>query len=815
VGESGGAGGAAGAAGRGYLSNGLTGTVGITGSVGSGGAAGSSMGLWVINSAAVTATNNILAHLVSPVTTTYGVRVAGGATATLSHNDVWTHAVQYSGVAAPPSDIQQYPLFVDWAGRDFHLQGCSSPCADAGAAVPVYEDGDGEPRPWGGFDIGYDEFWPFGVTSASGTIAADTTWSGRVFMTGDVAVHSGAALTVSPGATVYASMVDAAALGLDAQRVELIVSGTLRTGAAGGAPVTFTVASGCGSPEPGQWVGIQYRPGSRGYLDPTVVEYGIHGVWIGTANTITIADSLIRYNRHAPASGDAWGAGLTILTGTHTVADTQITSNSLEVSGAEAMGAGVYLAAGSTLFEGCTVFDNVAQAGDALGAAYGGGLALNGGGAPTLRNCQVYDNRAIGVMSAQGGGVSVDGAAAVIDADTVIHGNAVTATSYGYGGGVALAAPEEQHPAPVIRDSQVTSNTCTARLCFGGGIGFVKGAATRAVISRTLVAGNVARGSGGTDRACGGGIGMTMGATADRFDSNRVHSNWAQAETSAWGGGIGIEGESNAVTVTNNLIFDNRAESIQEGGGSGGGIYAGELGAPCLVNNTVVSNAATDWGGGIYFFGSVLSNTIVVGNLAGSDGGGVYWAGGSAGYNDVWGNSPANYDKGSSTPETDIVADPLFIGSGDPPAFYHLQRGSPCIDRGYGPGVGVPFHDYDGQTRPLSSTWDIGFDEVSPCEAVAADFAWGPVPVLVNAPTVFTVTLAAGTPPITFTWLWGDVPTPTATTLTSTVHAFTISGTLPVTLSAQNDCFDDVVAVHSVDVEPRRIYLPLVLRTSS
>jgi len=60
---------------------------------------------------------------------------------------------------------------------------------------------------------------------------------------------------------------------------------------------------------PGAWKGITYTTGSHGYLSQAIVEDAEHALILNTTNSITISNSTIRYNRHAPTSGvDAFGA---------------------------------------------------------------------------------------------------------------------------------------------------------------------------------------------------------------------------------------------------------------------------------------------------------------------------------------------------------------------------------------------------------------------------------------------------------------------------------------------------------------------------
>lgn len=65
-------------------------------------------------------------------------------------------------------------------------------------------------------------------------------------------------------------------------------------------------------------------------------------------------------------------------------------------------------------------------------------------------------------------------------------------------------------------------------------------------------------------------------------------------------------------------------------------------------------------------------------------------------------------------------------------------------------------------------------------------------------PVTFTVVLTTGAPPIAFTWHWGDVPTPTVTTVTYAVHTFATAGAVPVMLTAYNNC---VLAARDVLIE--------------
>jgi hypothetical protein len=563
-----------------------------------------------------------------------------------------------------------------------------------------------------------------GGSTISGILNFDDTWGpGVISVTGDILITSAVTIDIVPGTTIRMATGDGLFTGSDPTRVEFVVDGTLNVNG----PVTFTSQNVM--PQCGDWVGIYYNTGSNGYLDDTVVEYGMHAVQLNTANPITISDSFIRHNCHAPPIGSAWGAGLIIHAGTHTIDNTAIHDNMVLAApgGSWAEGGGVYInpGAGPSLFNDCRIYNN--QALNPGGSAAGAGMNIFGSD-PILHNCDIYLNDIHAGGGVYGGGVFIgNGSSTVIEAGTKIRLNlAESMWSSAYGGGVGI---DLGAPAPIIRDSQILSNHLlapnvfsTTVYAYGGGIGIYAGSQTGTVITNTEIGWNhifigFASSPSLFPTACGGGIGLANGATAALIDRNLIHDNFLLTDQYGYARGAGIcLHYNNLVTVTNNLIAYNHSNNGLVSGvatAQGGGIYANDANS-YLINNTIVSNSlpvAGAYGGGVYLPSGNLINNIIVSNTVANSGGGVYSAG-NPGYNDVWNNSPNNYAPGVP-PVTDISpADPLFVGSGGLAQRYHLRPGSPCVDTGTGTGIGIPTQDYDGMNRPIGGGYDIGFDEV-------------------------------------------------------------------------------------------------------
>jgi parallel beta-helix repeat protein len=89
----------------------------------------------------------------------YGITQNTTAAPTVAFNDVYNNtAGDYNGVIVGPGSISVDPQFVDETNEDFHLLS-NSPAIDAGNSVNTPpEDIDGDIRPYGGYDIGVDEY---------------------------------------------------------------------------------------------------------------------------------------------------------------------------------------------------------------------------------------------------------------------------------------------------------------------------------------------------------------------------------------------------------------------------------------------------------------------------------------------------------------------------------------------------------------------------------------------------------------------------------------------------------------------------------
>ena len=156
-------------------------------------------------------------------------------------------------------------------------------------------------------------------------------------------------------------------------------------------------------------------------------------------------------------------------------------------------------------------------------------------------------------------------------------------------------------------------------------------------------------------------------------------------------GDDGVEGIGGTLSVKNSLFDSNNDDGIAVAGatltvwhatsvdntGDGVFISSGSL----TLRNSVLAFNSDD---GMDSNGGVLTHT----------------------YNDLYGNT-SNFE-GASQSTGEITMDPRFVNraSGD----YHLQASSSAIDAGTD-GSAVTVIDFDGDSRPQNSGWDMGMDE--------------------------------------------------------------------------------------------------------
>jgi len=135
--------------------------------------------------------------------------------------------------------------------------------------------------------------WASPDTNVSGTISTDITWGladSPYIVTGDVTVNTGVTLTIEPGVTVKFQ-----------PGKTLLVDGTLNANGTSGNMITFTSTLENPSPpslpwETGDyWVKIQFNASSNGSISYAIIEYSQSGVYVSSANNISVHDCTIRH----------------------------------------------------------------------------------------------------------------------------------------------------------------------------------------------------------------------------------------------------------------------------------------------------------------------------------------------------------------------------------------------------------------------------------------------------------------------------------------------------------------------------------------
>jgi hypothetical protein len=309
-----------------------------------------------------------------------------------------------------------------------------------------------------------------------------------------------------------------------------------------------------------------------------------------------------------------------------------------------------------------------------------------------------------------------------------------------YGGGISCYT----NSSPIIKSVLISNNTAVAR---GGGIwcGFDSSPNLEDIIIDNNYA-NLSKGGGifigydsspifNTISVINNHSGFRGGGVYCCYNSNPIFNNAIISDNTAEmeGGGISVWNEG-LIQLTNSIISGNSSEYFDAGKGGGCEIVAS---SSAILKNVVISNNISDFGGGIYFFGSnysylILENVTITENTA-LTGGGIYGSRAALdltncimwnntleevyfneendpssitiAYSDIEGGEAGIVTNNNGNVywlEGNIGEDPLFVGTGDDP--FSLLEDSPCIDAGIPDttGLNLPPWDIIGNLR----IWD-------------------------------------------------------------------------------------------------------------
>jgi len=413
------------------------------------------------------------------------------------------------------------------------------------------------------------------------------------------------------------------------------------------------------------------------------------------------ATSEARYP-HSGGGVGSWNAHLTL--------QRNVITDNAAARTSGGIGGGVYVESGTVAVSHNQVVSN--QAGTSP-ASDGGGIALHETSG-WLSDNLVQDNVSGAPGDGAGGGVNIEVCDDLAVTGNRIHDNTASASGAGYGGGIYVRAST----AFTLTDNIVYANTgSVSGNGYGGGV-YVYG-------SHAFVSGNTIRGnlSSGATHGYGGGMEVTESDVA--LDHNWVVSNTASlSQTLGTGGGLSFYTAVTA-TLSGDVVLSNTASPS----GNGNGIHIGSHVLLTATNVIVAKNYASGSGGAIAIVPGGLSSTVTIVNSTVASN---TYAGLSCSNNPtvmlvnliLWGNendlscAVVGYDDLSYSDVEDadtgpgvIHQDPLFVDAANDD--FHLGAGSPCINAGAGPATypWVPGEDWDGESRPSGSGYDIGADE--------------------------------------------------------------------------------------------------------
>lgn len=322
---------------------------------------------------------------------------------------------------------------------------------------------------------------------------------------------------------------------------------------------------------------------------------------------------------------------------------TVITGFTIQNGSAE-RGAGLYVY-GSPYIIGNVIEHNVAQGTSTW--VYGGGMYLDGNGAPRIEANTFRGNSCQGEYWNHGGGLYIDDGVSPLIIGNVFEYDSTVGGYWNYGAGIYC----DQNSSPDIRHNVI--HDCVA-----------------------------------TDGDRGYGVAIhAYGDCPAYILSNLIYGNTAQSGTWNYGAGLQI---NNMAIVYNNTIVNNRC--IGGNSNRGGGIHVYD--STCTIANNIVVNNSAVQGGGIA--GSSSAHATLINNDVWNNTGGNY-------YNITPGTNDISVDPLLVTgPMGDYYLSQTAAGQ---------AQTSPCVDYGFTTAESLELHTFTTRTDTIydSGTVDLGY----------------------------------------------------------------------------------------------------------
>jgi len=274
-----------------------------------------------------------------------------------------------------------------------------------------------------------------------------------------------------------------------------------------------------------------------------------------------------------------------------------------------------------------------------------GGVLVEGGANPTIKNCVIAGNQELATdVDSKGAGINITQGGATIE-NCLIGSTTAGGGNLGrYGGGIYATTSAGGPYNLTITNSTIRHNSAYSE---GGAVRFADFNGTIAITDSTMDDNSI------TNSGKGGGVYLTgtsavVSITDSSISNNTINHTggagiYSESPLSVSGstingnvypagngGGIYLTGANAALNMVGGTI------SNHSGMANGAGIYVTDSTAaePLTITNTTISaNTVTGYGAGIYLTTlsnpAILTNVTVSNNSAGNRGGGIYTVGGS------------------------------------------------------------------------------------------------------------------------------------------------------------------------------------------